>query len=160
MSLKRLSPVDPILCQEVAFLNDYRQVQFRGEFSLTCKPYQQPRIANTAHIADREKALDLLKKPPVPKQNAVEGRDKKSFLYGKQPPPDDNLKTLKQDLRKKNETKKSLKKSMEPAVKLKPRETQQVQAENEEDLFDLNPPAMEFTNEEPVEPPQWSVPQV
>ena len=64
------------------------------------KSYNAPRLADTAKMEARENALNLLKKPPVPKQK---GKEIQSFLYGKGN-ENDNLQTLKEDLRKNTQT--------------------------------------------------------
>lgn len=71
------------------------------------KGYNAPRLADTAKMEARENAMNLLKKPPVPKQK---NKEIQSFLYGKGN-ENDNLQTLKEDLRKNTQNITSLQKA-------------------------------------------------
>jgi hypothetical protein len=73
-------------------------------------------------LEGRQNALDLLKKPPIPKQTPQFQKVKEAkpikqeintFLYGNKPgsTATDNLQTLKEDLRKKSQVKSNLQKS-------------------------------------------------
>ena len=108
------------------FFNDFREAKYTAQISMAVKGFKQPKIANLQRLESKQNGLDLLKKPPVPKnipttvkmvKNTNNKQQINSFLYGNkannqvQSSNPDYLMALKQEVRKKNEIKNNLQKT-------------------------------------------------
>ena len=94
-------------------MNDSRQTKYKGEISIAANGYANPKVPDTSKIQQKEHNLNLLKKPPIPKQqtqvnNSITNDQQPfSFLQGNKPSKEkkdvflpDHIKTMKNGIPK------------------------------------------------------------